>query len=710
MDVLKLISINAPILQIKILSNGGLAVIDVQTTLRIFSTNDYKIVGGFKSNVSHDRHSSFITDIAVRGDYFITIAPQTDKAALFDVEKKELLYKIGRHQGEIESVAIDPNSRYCVTGGQDGKIFIWTIKTAKLAFSMPSHADYVTSIVFNESGQWIATGSFDRTISVMNLATMKKPLKLLGHNSVIIGMIFLPQIRLLSAEKDGGLILWDISTGKILKRLPKMNDSISAMCISTDKRFVFVGTKLGYIGLYDVESMELVKQRYIKESEEIVSMVFVEKDFRLAVATLQGNVRIYSLFGDIEGCMNLIREQKYKPFYQLLEENPILLYSKPYELVEKIWGDVFATARLHLENGEKGKAKEILEPFAGIPQKNALILHVLRDYEKYAQFQISVQEGRLPLAYSLAKQYPIFKDSQPYRKMEARWKQLFAKAQEVILGAEGEEQARTLLSPYRGISEKTALIQQLFAEKRLYEYFKKVIASQNFLKFSDLVKNHPFLKEFNEYISVMEYVDKLYVQAIRSYTNGDLIAAKRASEILVFFPDYAKEASELLETIKIKHLFFDALSAENYKNAFAYLASYTLLYETPEGKKLEAHWNKVLDVALRYALKGEVEGLRKEFAFYLPIASKYPNMGSVFAQCYSVQLEQKLYAKVPLSDLENGIRNYVRMFGVDEYITYFFNLYKHDYKTTMDLKMLKQGSLDSWMPSMLLNDITAKSL
>ncbi len=708
MEVVKLLNIKVPILKIKTLSDSSLAIIDAQTTVRIISMDDYKVIGGFKSNIQHERTSGAIVDISFDGNYSISVVPKSNKAALFSTVKKELLYKFGRHQGEIESVGIDPNSRYCVTCGQDGKVFVWAIKTARLAFSMPPHADFVTSIAFNDSGQWIATGSFDRTINLLNLATMKRPLKLIGHGSVIVSMIFLPDIRLLSADKEGGLIVWDIRTGRVLKRLPKMNDTITAMCISNDKRFVFVGTKLGYVALYDMQSMELVKQRYLKESEEISSMAFIEKDFRLAIGTVSGNVRFYSLFGDQDGYMDLLRQRQYRAFYLIVDENPILSYSKPYELVEKIWGDVLSKARLYLEKGDKPKAKELLDLFSGIPQKNGLITQILRDYEKYAQFQTCVQEGRLPLAYSMAKQYVVFQDSQPYRKMELRWKKLFSKAQELILGVGGEEQARTLLAPYRGISEKSILIQQLFAEKRLYEYFKKVIASRNFIKFFELIKNHPFLKEFSEYNTIMDYADKLYIQAMKAYQNNDFVLAKRACDVLTFFPDYSKEANELLDTIKAKNLFFDAIASDNLLNAFAYLASYPLLYETPEAQKLEGHWNKVLDLSLRYALKGDIDGLRKQFEFYLPISAKHSAMGSVFAQCYSVQLEQKLRANAPMSELDNGIRNYVGLFGVDEYMIYFFNLYKHNYSTHLDLQMIKHGSLDTWVPSMLINDITSK--
>jgi hypothetical protein len=709
MEVLKLINIKNPVVQMKMLTDGSMAVIDSQTTLRLLSVDDYKVIGGFKSNVHHARRSGFVADVGSTGEYFITLIPNTNKAALFSVAKKEILYKLGRHQGEIESVAIDPNNRYCVTCGQDGKVFVWAIKTARLAFSMPPHADYVTSVAFSQNGQWVATGSFDRTINLLNLATMKQPLKLIGHSGVVVGLMFLPDTRLLSAQKDGDLIVWDIQKGRLLKRLPKMSDTITALCISSDKRFVFVGTKLGYVGLYDMQSMELIKQRYLKESEEISSLAFIENQYRLAVGTVDGNIRFYPLFGDQEQYMELLKTRQYKAFYQTLDDNPILMYSKPYEIVEKIWEDVVSKARLFLEKGEKQKAKELFGLFEGVIQKNSFIAHVLRDYEKYAQFQLSVNEGRLPLAYSLAKQHSVFQDSEPYRKMEAKWKKLFAKAQEVILTPNGEEQARALVAPYRGISEKTMLIQQLFADKRLYEYFKKVIASRNFLKFFDLVKNHPFLKEFSEYTTVMEYADKLYIQGVKAYRAGELSTAKKVSEILVFFPDYATEATEMLETIKVKHLFFDAITSENYINAFAYLSSYPLLYDTKEAKLLEGVWNKAVDGSLRFALKGDIDGVKKQFEFYLSIVAKYASMATVFAQAYSVQLEQKLRAKAPMPELENGIRNYVGMFGTDDYILYFFAIYKNEYKTTTDITMLKLGSLETWNPAMLISDICSKN-
>jgi hypothetical protein len=477
----------------------------------------------------------------------------------------------------LESVGLDPIGRYCVTCGQDGKAFGWVRKTSRLAFSMPPHADFITTVAFHDEGQWIATGSYDRSINLLNMGTMKEPMKLRGHVSAVVKIIFLPKAKLLSIDKEGNLIIWDMNNGKIIKRLTKMNDDVTTMAASSDKRFIFVATKLGYVGLYDLQTMEQVKQRYIKENESITSLAFVNEPLRLAIGTKEGNLRIYSLFGNEDVYLQMLREGQYKPFYAALEENPMLLYSKLYDAAERVWSDVLEKARSYLEKGDRTKAKEVLDMFSGIPQKNALITQMLRDYEKYTQFQGYVQEGRFALAYSMAKQYRAFQDSEPYRKMELRWKKLFLKAQELILAPNGENQARELLAPYRGISEKTPLIQQLFAQSRMYEYMKKVIAQRDYVKFFDLIKIHSFLKEFPEYSAVMDYASKLYIKAQKSYSEGDYATARKACEILRDFPDYTVEAQEMDETIRVNHLFFDSIASNNLSNAFAYLSSVTPL-------------------------------------------------------------------------------------------------------------------------------------
>lgn len=706
MDVLKVLNFKHPVLFLKTLSNGNLGAIDAQNALRLIDASNYEVLDGFKTNILHERLIGSYVDMTPDGEYSVSAILGTNQAAIFSLSQRKLLYKAGLHNGEVESVGLDPNGRYFVTCGQDGKSFAWVLKTSRLAFTLPQHDGAVTTLAFNDNGQWIATGSADTTINLLNIAMMNKPIKLRGHKAAIVKILFLPDAKLLSADKEGGLIVWDMSSGKMVRSLQTMEDEITFICISKTKRFVFVSTKNGNIGLYDMETMEQVSSHYLKLSAKVTSIAFLTDPIRLAVATLEGKIQFYCLLGNEETYSKMVQEGEFKPLYDALDDNPMFYYSKTYEDAEKIWSDVLEKGRNYLEKNERQKAKDIFAPFVPIPKKNRLISQLFSSYEKFEQFEHSVAEGRLSLAYSLVKQYPAFKETDVFKKMELTWKKLFFKAQELILTPNGDEKAKELFTPYRGISEKTVLIQQLFEERNMYVYFKKMIAQHDYVKFFALVKKHPFLKEFNEYTEVMEYADKLYVQSQKAYMKREFSTARKACEILISFPDYATEAQEMLNTIRIKHLFYEAIASNNLSNAFSYLSNYPLLYETSEAQTLERQWNNAVDKAQRSAAKGDVRETFSVFEPYYGIRPKFPAMAAVIAQAYCAQLENKIRMSVPQSEIEFGIRQYVGMFGADEGIQSIIDLLKRVTPSKIEITSLRHGSFDTWTPAVKIDDIT----
>ncbi|MEA3523185.1 MAG: hypothetical protein U9R50_09415, partial [Campylobacterota bacterium] len=344
-------------------------------------------------------------------------------------------------------------------------------------------------------------------------------------------------------------------------------------------------------------------------------------------------------------------------------------------------------------------------PFKGVSKKNLIITRTIRDFDQYTVFQKHIAEGRYPLAYSMMKQYPAFEDSGAYKTMEKRWKASFMKAQELILNKNGEDQARKLLSPFRGISEKALLIGQLFAQQKMYVYFKKLIAQKDFIKIFEIVKVHPFLMEFQEYQSILDYADKVYIKAQQAYINSDYIAAQKLASMVKDFPDYTQEAQELEDSIKAKKLFYDAIQVGNLVNAFSYMSSYPLLYETKEGIELEKEWNTVVDIALKYAAKGDALAIKKSIEAYLDITAKYEAIANLYQQCYNIQLEQALKAKHDASIIELGMQNYLMFFGEDDFITYYIDRYNKVYEKSFTSENKSLGELALWTPKRIIPSI-----
>ena len=242
MEAFKELSFDLPILCLKTLKGKNLGAIDSQNALRIVDTDTLAVLDGFKTNIAHTRLIESRVDMTDDGEFTVSAVSDTNQAAVFSLSKRQFLYQVGRHQGEVESVAIDPNGAYFVTSGQEGKSFVWVLKTKRLAFSLPRHSGPVSEVTFNENGQWIATGGNDAMIYATSLATLKHSLKLHGHTAPIIKIIFLPSAKILSVARNGEVFVWDMRNAKTIKALPKMSEEVTSVCISSSKRFVFVAT------------------------------------------------------------------------------------------------------------------------------------------------------------------------------------------------------------------------------------------------------------------------------------------------------------------------------------------------------------------------------------------------------------------------------------------------------------------------------------
>lgn len=705
MEVEKQLNIKLAIIKLKILYDGNLAVIDEKNTLRVVDLEKYAIIGGFKSNISHDRLYGDHVDVDDHAKLSASILPGKNKAALFSVPKKKILYQIGRHRGDIESVAIDPNLNYIVTAGTDGKTFAWSLKTARLAFTMFPHSDYVTSLAFSNNAQWLATGSFDKTIHVLHVATMKMSPIMHGHSGAVRKIIFIGSLKLVSADKNGLIIISDRKKGVVLERLKKLSDEITTMCVSSDENFLFVGTKLGYIALYDLTTYEQLSHRYIKESSMICSLAFIENGYRLAVGCEDGNLKFYSLFGDEKQYDSLIAEKRYEEFYKYFQANPLLRYSNAYKQLHEDWLKSFEIAKKFLQKSRTKDAEDVLKPFVKLQEFTKSVQTILRDFKKYDDFLNNVKTKKYPLAYSIITQFPVYKESREYKEMEKEWKTLFNKASEYILKKDGEEIAKKLLEPFRGISQKTVLIKELFDHRKKYLFFKQLLAKKDYFKVFRLIQMHPFLKEFPEYDELQEYADQLYIKAYQAYSSEDFITTEKLCKILVDFPDYKDDATDMLESINRHNKFLDAIEKNKLELAFEYLDQFPLLYDTAQGKIVEEKWNEQLEKARKYASSGDTEGVKKSLKQYLSIKSKKDALATVFKQSYMKQLDNAIKNGVEKDQVRKAISRYIATFGIDDFIELVNESFISKYNTTLNLESFDQGVISSWVPKSTFNNI-----
>lgn len=707
MEVVKSKSVVKPIILLKYYpEDNTLLVIDNETTIRFLDNDTLSVTDGFKAGVKHQNYRSNVVAFSQDKHYLATISADEKESRLYNAKSKKLISKVDRHHGEVSCVAIDPLNRFMLSGGDDGKNFAIDVKSGKLMFTLPSHIDTINDIAFSKNSNWVATASYDRKISVYNIVTMTPKDRLKAHAAPIMKIRFFQKNKLISVDKDAKAIIWNIHSAKVIARLQGIHDEVRQMVISADEKFVFFGTTLGYILVYDLNTYEAISTRYIKITSPITAMEFDGTNNHLIIGTEDGFLMYYDIYEGLDRVKEFLQNKRFEAIQEETEKNPILKYTNIYDLVSNLWEKTLEKAKIALEAGDKNKAELMLNQFKDIPSKNKLIQKLFQDYAQYPKFVTMAKTGKLPLAYSLANSYPAYKDTKIYKALEKNWKTAFAHAQKMMLNPKTVQSAKDLLMPYRGISEKTKFIQELFTKSSVYSRFRESLSKKDFKIALELIKRNPFLSELPEYTTLMTFADNLYFKAHEALNKGDLHEATKFLSILKDFEDFKEEAAETLKDIEIKQKFYLAVKSNNISDAYDSMASSEDLQETPEGKKLQNQWNEDLSIANTYAVNGDVLGVQKALTKYLGIASKYMSLATIFSWCYISQLETAINTKKDQHAIEKGIKNYISVFGETDQIDNLFETFKEEYPDTkLNLELLPKSSLSLWRPSMIVKSI-----
>jgi hypothetical protein len=665
MIIEKRLHLKSKITAVKSLEEGGLAVIDGSNAVRFFKTDPIDVVDGFKATFNGNEQLYHGSDVSKDGK-FVAFCAEKDGVLVFLSKSKKLVYRLKRHEGEVESVCISPKYNYLASGGQDGKTFLWNLSTGKMAASLPHHANFVTAIAFSKNGRWIATGSYDRKIKVTNVLSLGKEIVLKAHNQAITNIHFISNNRLVSSDKSGGILVWDFFSKKLIVRLEKMLDEVTSLAFTPDYKFMFASDKSGYVSLYDMNDYSLISQRYIYYSKPIRKLGYIPESNHLVIGLEDGELTFLAPMKEQEMLYECIEKRDYSKAHELIKNNPLLRYTDAYIDLEAKWEETYQQGLLYLEAGEVEKAKQIFDSFKDEPSKRLIIQKLLSDYKEFDKFKQAVVSKKYPVAYSIANQYPMLKENRYYLAMEDEWEKAFGEAKKIILQTKSDDKVKEILKPFRGISSKASLIQSLLAEKDIYRLFMKFILKKDYKNALDLANKYPFIQELDEYKKIAKISEILLTKAQESFTEGEYADTIKYAKELMEYPDKKDIAEELIEkaTIYMKTLRY--FSEKNYAAVYKMVELHPYLSETKIVEKLEQAWQKVVEKAEAFASKGDIASLKKILSSFYSYPQKSQRIVSFFKEAYIVQIEQLIREKNPES--KKAILNYVDIFGEDDEI------------------------------------------
>ena len=242
--------------------------------LRLWNTTDGQLVRRLEGHTDAVCSVQFSRD----GQRLLTSSYDTT-ARLWHVETGELIRTFASHDWWVWSAAFSPDEQRLVTASQDGSALVWSVDSGEpVAAPFTGHRQNgnqtpVYTAVFSPDGRLVASGGLDNRVRIWDpnelqpfdyakaIAGERLPpqpcVVLTGHKAAVRALAFAPDgRRLISGSHDNTVILWDVGSGAVIKRLRGHDGWVQACALTNDGRLAVSASHDGQVKFWDVQGYE----------------------------------------------------------------------------------------------------------------------------------------------------------------------------------------------------------------------------------------------------------------------------------------------------------------------------------------------------------------------------------------------------------------------------------------------------------------------
>lgn len=205
-------------------------------------------------------HTATVWSMAWSGPATLITASKDGAARIWNVANRSLpsvVRTMPTATGGVLAIALSPDGRSLVGGGQDGSILRWELPLTVLA----DNISRVHAIALSPDRQWLATGVGETTVRLWDLGDPGRPVRTgpldIGATSFTRNvMTFSPDGRTLATHGGGSALrLWDISdTGAVtlLSTVEQRTGYTAAVAVSPDGSLLVTGDSDDTLAFYDI--------------------------------------------------------------------------------------------------------------------------------------------------------------------------------------------------------------------------------------------------------------------------------------------------------------------------------------------------------------------------------------------------------------------------------------------------------------------------
>ncbi|WP_170991249.1 serine/threonine-protein kinase [Herbidospora galbida] len=156
------------------------------------------------------------------------------------------------HESNVYAVAFTGDARLLISGGGDRLARLWDVADRVTLTSLPGGDDGVNAVASTDDGTVIATGGGDGTVRLWDPASGARTAVLTGHGGAVMAVSFSPDgKRLATSGTDETVRIWDVARRALLHTLTAHEGWVSAVAFSPDGKLLVSGGADRVVRLWD---------------------------------------------------------------------------------------------------------------------------------------------------------------------------------------------------------------------------------------------------------------------------------------------------------------------------------------------------------------------------------------------------------------------------------------------------------------------------
>ncbi len=241
-----------------------------------------------KQLMTFEGHSGFVSAVLFTRDGKRVLTVGGDEIILWELATGKEIRRFTGHRGDLSAAQFSNDDKRFVVGGSDSIARLWETETGREIRRFSGHTNGITDVQFSPDNRTLLTSSNDKTARLWDVASGQEIRKYEGYSSFVEEVDFSADGKLMltvgsdEPEQKKKLRIWDVESGKPIKDYGS-DKLIFCATFSPDGKNILAGLS-GMAELFDINTGKEMK-RFVGQVSSISNAAFSDNGNYIVVKT-----------------------------------------------------------------------------------------------------------------------------------------------------------------------------------------------------------------------------------------------------------------------------------------------------------------------------------------------------------------------------------------------------------------------------------------